>query len=148
MRAVVQRVKSASVTVGGRLLGRIGKGFLVYAGVGKGDTWADLEYIAAKILGLRVFEDADGRMNLDLLQSGGEVLLVSQFTLLADCRKGRRPSFDQAETPEAARLLYGKLAERLRESVRVATGEFQSHMEVESINDGPVTMMLDSRKLF
>lgn len=148
MRAVVQRVKSASVEAGGRLTGKIGKGLLVYAGVGKGDTEADLEYIASKILGLRVFEDADGRMNHDVVQSGGEVLLVSQFTLLGDCRKGRRPSFDKAESPGAARALYGRLADRLGESVRVATGEFQAHMEVESVNDGPVTMMLDSKKMF
>ncbi len=148
MRAVVQKVASASVVAGGRLTGKIGKGFLVYAGVGKGDTEADLEYIASKILALRVFEDEGGRMNLDILQAGGEILLVSQFTLMADCRKGRRPSFDRAESPGAARLLYEKLAERLGGPVKVATGEFQAHMEVESINDGPVTVLLDSGRLF
>ncbi len=148
MRAVVQRVKRASVTVGGEVKGEIGKGFLVYAGVQKGDAAADLEYVAAKILGLRVFEDTDGKMNFDILEAGGEVLLISQFTLAGDCRKGRRPSFDGAESPNAARLLYDELCERLGASVRVSTGEFQAHMEVESINDGPVTMLLDSKKLF
>ncbi|MBI2400888.1 MAG: D-tyrosyl-tRNA(Tyr) deacylase [Deltaproteobacteria bacterium] len=148
MRIVVQRVKKASVAVDGATKGEINKGLLVYAGVQKGDNASDIEYIASKLLGLRIFEDAEGKMNLDILQTGGEVLLISQFTLQGDCRKGRRPSFDQAETPEAARLLYEGLVKRLRESVRVATGEFQSHMEVESINDGPVTMLLDSKKLF
>lgn len=148
MRIVVQRVKRASVTVGGAVKGEIDKGLLVYVGVQKGDAASDIEYIASKLLGLRIFEDAEGKMNLDTLQAGGQVLLVSQFTLQGDCRKGRRPSFDQAETPEAARLLYEKLAQRLAESVKVATGEFQAHMEVESINDGPVTMLLDSRRLF
>lgn len=148
MRIVVQRVKRASVAVDGATKGKIEKGLLVYAGVQKGDDDADIEYIASKLLGLRIFEDSEGKMNLDMLQAGGEVLLISQFTLQGDCRKGRRPSFDQAETPQAARLLYEKLVKRLAESVRVATGEFQAHMEVESVNDGPVTMLLDSRKLF
>lgn len=148
MRAVVQRVKRASVAVNGAVKGEIGKGLLVYAGVQKGDTAIDLEYIAAKILGLRIFEDPEGKMNLDILEAGGEVLLISQFTLAGDCRKGRRPSFDGAESPNAARLLYDELRERLGASVRVLTGEFQAHMEVESINDGPVTMLLDSKKLF
>jgi D-tyrosyl-tRNA(Tyr) deacylase len=148
MRIVVQRVKRASVAVDGAIKGKIEKGLLVYAGVGKGDTDADIEYIASKLLGLRIFEDSEGKMNLDILQTGGEVLLISQFTLQGDCRKGRRPSFDQAETPEAARLLYEKLVKRIGESVRVAIGEFQAHMEVESINDGPVTMLLDSKRLF
>lgn len=148
MRIVVQRVKRASVAVDGATKGKIEKGLLVYAGVQKGDDDADIEYIASKLLGLRIFEDSEGKMNLDMLQAGGEVLLISQFTLQGDCRKGRRPSFDQAETPQAARLSYEKLVKRLAESVRVATGEFQAHMEVESINDGPVTMLLDSRKLF
>lgn len=148
MRAVVQRVKRATVTVDGAIKGEIGKGLLVYAGVEKNDADADLEYIASKLLGLRIFEDNEGRMNLDILQAGGAVLLISQFTLAGDCRKGRRPSFDKAEAPQAARLLYERLAKRLDESVRTATGEFQAHMEVESINDGPVTILLDSRKLF
>lgn len=148
MRIVVQRVKSASVAVDGAIKGEINKGLLIYAGVQKGDTEADIEYIASKLLGLRIFEDAEGKMNLDILQAGGEVLLISQFTLQGDCRKGRRPSFDQAETPEAARVLYEKLVKRLGDSVRVATGEFQAHMEVESINDGPLTMLLDSKRLF
>lgn len=148
MRAVVQRVKSASVTVGGAVKGEIAKGLLVYVGVEKGDTEADLEYIASKLLVLRIFEDDEGKMNLDLLQAGGAVLLISQFTLAGDCRKGRRPSFDKAEAPQAARVLYEKLADTLSESIRTDTGEFQAHMEVESVNDGPVTILLDSRKLF
>lgn len=148
MRAVAQRVKSASVTVDGAIRGEIEKGLLVYAGVEKGDTDADLEYIASKLLNLRIFEDRDGKMNLDLLEVGGAVLLISQFTLAGDCRKGRRPSFDKAEAPQAARALYERLAQRLSQSVATATGEFQAHMEVESVNDGPVTILLDSRKLF
>lgn len=148
MRVVAQRVKRASVAVGGAIKGEIEKGLLVYAGVQKGDTDADIEYIASKLLGLRIFEDEEGKMNLDMLQAGGEVLLISQFTLQGDCRKGRRPSFDQAETPQVALGLYEKLMKRLGESIRVATGEFQAHMEVESINDGPVTMLIDSKRLF
>jgi|SRR3989304_2287114 len=148
MRIVVQRVKKASVAVDGAIKGEINKGLLVYAGVQKGDTASDIEYAVSKLLGLRIFEDSEGKMNLDILQTGGEVLLISQFTLQGDCRKGRRPSFDQAETPEAARGIYEKLVKRLGESVRVATGEFQAHMEVESVNDGPVTMLIDSQKLF
>ena len=123
MRIVVQRVKRASVTVDGEIKGEINKGLLVYAGVQKGDTDADIEYMASKLPGLRIFEDPEGRMNLDILQAGGEVLLVSQFTLQGDCRKGRRPSFDQAETPEAARVLYEKLAKRLRGAGKGAPGE-------------------------
>lgn len=148
MRAVVQRVKRASVSVDRVVKGEIEKGLLVYLGVERGDSETDLEYVAAKLLGLRIFEDTDGKMNLDILEVGGSVLLISQFTLSGDCRKGRRPSFDKAESPEAARALYERLAQRLRQSVTTATGEFQAHMEVESINDGPVTMLLDSRKLF
>lgn len=148
MRAVVQRVKRACVTVDGVVKGEIEKGLLVYVGVEKGDTEADLEYIASKLLSLRVFEDSEGKMNLDVLQALGQVLLISQFTLHGDCRKGRRPSFDKAESPQPAKALYEKLAARLAGSVRTATGEFKAHMEVESVNDGPVTILLDSRKLF
>lgn len=148
MRAVAQRVRRASVSVDGTPKGEIEKGLLVYVGVEKGDTDGDVEYIASKLSGLRIFEDEDGKMNLDVLQAGGAFLLISQFTLSGDCRKGRRPSFDKAEAPQAARELYERLAERLRRSAAVATGEFQAHMEVDSINDGPVTMLLDSRKLF
>lgn len=148
MRAVVQRVLRARVTVDGAVKGETGKGLLVYAGVEAGDTGADMEYIASKVLGLRVFGDQEGRMNLDIVTAGGSVLLVSQFTLLGDCRKGRRPSFAGAEAPEEARALYERLAKRLSESVETATGEFQAHMEVESVNDGPVTVLLDSRRIF
>ncbi|MBZ0220803.1 MAG: D-tyrosyl-tRNA(Tyr) deacylase [Candidatus Methylomirabilis sp.] len=148
MRAVVQRVASASVSVSGRMTGVIEKGLLVFVGVEKGDGPEDLDYMASKITGLRVFEDRQGKMNLDVKEAGGSLLVISQFTLLGDCRKGRRPSFDRAEEPQSARKIYEALVKRLGESVRVETGEFQAHMEVESINDGPVTLMLDSRKVF
>lgn len=148
MRAVVQRVLSAEVRVGGRIAGRVGKGLLVYVGVEKGDAGPDLDYIASKITGLRVFEDDNGRMNLNVLEAKGAVLLVSQFTLHGDCRKGRRPSFDGAEAPERARELYLELVKALAGTIETATGEFQAHMEVESINDGPITILLDSKKLF
>ncbi len=148
MRAVVQRVSSASVSVSGEMRGAISTGLLVFVGVEKGDGPEDLEYMASKITGLRVFEDREGRMNLDVKEAGGALLVVSQFTLLGDCRKGRRPSFDRAEETQKAREMYGTLVEKLGESVRVETGEFQAHMEVESTNDGPVTLMLDSRKGF
>lgn len=148
MRAVVQRVSSASVSVSGQTRGAIGKGLLVFVGIEKGDGHADLEYMASKITALRVFEDTGGRMNLDLREAGGALLVISQFTLLGDCRKGRRPSFDRAEEPQRAKEIYEALVKRLGESARVETGEFQAHMEVESINDGPVTVLLDSRKGF
>jgi D-tyrosyl-tRNA(Tyr) deacylase len=149
MRAVVQRVKSASVHVGGRETGAIGKGLLVYLGVQKGDTADDLDYIARKLTGLRVFEDGDGKMNLDVSEAGGGVLVVSQFTLLGDSRKGRRPGFAEAAAPELAERLYKELIEKLRGAdLQVEEGEFRAHMEVGSVNDGPVTMLLDSRKLF
>lgn len=149
MRGVVQRVKSASVSVGGRETGAIGKGLLVYVGVQKGDTRADLDYIAKKLTGLRVFEDADGKLNLDVLEAGGALLVVSQFTLLGDSRKGRRPSFAEAAAPETAERLYKELIEALRSAgVDTEEGEFRAHMEVASVNDGPVTILLDSRKVF
>jgi D-tyrosyl-tRNA(Tyr) deacylase len=149
VRAVVQRVKSASVGVGGRSVGAIGKGLLVYLGVQKGDAGEDLEYMARKLLGLRVFEDIDGKMNLDVKDAGAKFLVVSQFTLLGDSRKGKRPSFDMAEDPGAATSLYKGLVEALRsKGIHTEEGEFQAHMEVESINDGPVTILLDSRKVF
>lgn len=148
MRAVVQRVLSAEVRVEGRVTGSIGRGLLVYAGVEKGDSQTDLDYIVSKITGLRVFEDNEGKMNLNVLEAGGAILLVSQFTLHGDCRKGRRPSFDKAEETGRAKELYAELAKMLGETMATATGEFQAHMEVESINDGPITILLDSRKLF
>jgi D-tyrosyl-tRNA(Tyr) deacylase len=149
MRGVVQRVKSASVSVGGNQAGAIGKGLLVYVGVQKGDTEEDLGYIVKKLIGLRVFEDAGGKMNLDVREAGGALLVVSQFTLLGDSRKGRRPSFTEAAEPELAERLYKDLIEELRSAgLRTEEGEFRAHMEVASVNDGPVTILLDSRKLF
>lgn len=149
MRAVVQRVKRARVVVEGAVTGEISRGLVAYIGVEKGDTDSDAGFIASKITGLRVFEDGSGKFNLDVREAGGEVLCVSQFTLLGDCRKGRRPSFDGAEAPEAARKTYESLVESIRGAgLNVETGVFQAHMEVESVNDGPVTLLLDSRKAF
>jgi D-tyrosyl-tRNA(Tyr) deacylase len=147
MRAVVQRVTSACVRVDGRVIGEIGRGLLVFAGVEKGDVAEDIAYVAAKVSDLRVFEDAAGKMNLSIREAGGAVLVVSQFTLCGDCRRGRRPSFDDAESPAAAKVMYEGLIDVLRaRDVRVETGEFQADMAVELINDGPVTMLLDSRR--
>lgn len=149
MRAVVQRVKRAEVRVGDKIVGAVSKGFLVYLGVEKGDSLSDLEYIATKLENLRVFEDSNGKMNLDLKEARGELLIVSQFTLAGDVRKGKRPSFDKAEAPERAKELYESIINNLRgKGFKVEKGEFQAHMEVESVNDGPVTLLLDSRKVF
>lgn len=147
MRAVVQRVSEASVTVGGETVARIGRGFLVLLGVGCGDTVADAEWVARKIAGMRIFEDSEERMNLSLDDVGGKVIVVSQFTLHADCRKGNRPSFIGAAPADAAVALYGKVVESLRGHLgadRVGTGVFQTHMEVALVNDGPVTIILDT----
>ncbi len=148
MLACIQRVSHAQVTVAGRLAGSIGKGFLVLLGVADGDTQTDAQLLAEKASGLRIFEDADGKMNLSLSQVGGAMLVVSQFTLLGDCRKGRRPSFTAAAPPELAESLYevfvGAVAAR---GIQTATGRFREHMEVELVNDGPVTLLLDSRRL-
>lgn len=153
MRAVVQRVASASVAVldgdTSRETGRIGPGLLVLLGVETGDGPADVQYIASKIRELRVFPDGDHRMNLSVADVGGAVLVVSQFTLAGDCRKGRRPSFDAAAAPELARPLYEHVVSDLRASgLTLATGEFQAKMHVALVNDGPVTLLLDSRKRF
>ncbi|MFQ5465774.1 MAG: D-aminoacyl-tRNA deacylase [Thermodesulfobacteriota bacterium] len=149
MRAVVQRVTGARVTVEGAPAGAIEKGLLLYVGVEKGDTGADADYMAGKVVGLRVFPDREGKMNLSVKAVGGRVLLVSQFTLHGDVRRGRRPSFDRAEAPERARELMGFLAGAIEAlGVRVEEGRFRAHMEVASTNDGPVTLLVDSRKVF
>lgn len=149
MRVVVQRVSSASVEVAGVTVGRIDRGFLVLLGVASSDTPEDVRYLANKVAGLRVFEDADGKMNLSLADVGGAVLLVSQFTLYGDCRQGRRPSFTAAARPDAATALYEQFASQLRQSnIPVETGRFQMEMQVSLVNDGPVTLLLDSSKLF
>jgi len=149
MRAVVQRVKEAEVSVGGKIVGKIAKGFVVFLGVGRGDCEEDADYLAAKIPQLRVFEDEEGRFNLSLEDVGGGILVVSQFTLFGDCRKGRRPSFTEAAEPKLARDLYQRFIAKIQQKgIRVATGEFQAKMEVELINDGPVTLLLDSKKVF
>jgi len=146
MRAVVQRVKSAAVHVEGRIIGEIGQGLLVLVGVGRGDGEKDITYLASKLPELRIFEDTSGKFNLSLKEVGGKMLVVSQFTLFGDCRKGRRPSFIEAAEPAEARRLYEQLILKLRgQGVSVETGEFQAKMEVRLINDGPVTILLDSR---
>lgn len=147
MRAVIQRVKSAQVLVDGRLSGKIGKGLLVFVGVAKGDGENDLSYLTSKIPDLRIFEDQAEKFNLSLKEIGGEILVVSQFTLYGDCRKGRRPSFTEAEDPALARDLYERFVDRLRaRDITVQTGEFQARMEVHLVNDGPVTLLLDSKR--
>lgn len=149
MRCVVQRCSRASVSVNGETVGQIGRGLMVLCGVAEGDTDADMEYCRAKIAGLRVFEDADEKMNLSLKDVGGEILLVSQFTLLGDARHGRRPSFSGAAAPDEADKLYEKLVNALRDDgFKVETGRFRTHMMVELVNDGPVTILLDSKKGF
>jgi D-tyrosyl-tRNA(Tyr) deacylase len=147
MRAVIQRVKSAEVLVDGRVSGRIGNGLLVFVGVGKGDGESDVSYLTSKLPELRIFEDTSGKFNLSLKEIGGEILIVSQFTLYSDCKKGRRPSFAEAEEPTIAKNLYDRLVAKLRDQkISVQTGEFQAKMEVHLINDGPVTLLLDSKK--
>lgn len=146
MRAVIQRVSEASVIVDGRIVGEIQRGFMVLLGVAESDTQEDVIWIAGKVAGLRVFEDAAGKMNLALADVGGAVLLVSQFTLYGDCRKGRRPSFIEAARPEKANSLYQSVVAELKGlGVPVETGTFQAHMDVRLVNDGPVTLLLDSR---
>ncbi len=147
MRAVVQRVIDARVDVDGQTVGAIERGLLVYLGVGRGDTEEDVRFIADKVMGLRVYPDDQGRMNLSLCDTGGGVLLISQFTLFGDCRKGRRPSFDAAADPETAEALYERCADLLRQAgLTVAAGRFAAHMHVTATNDGPVTFLLDSRQ--
>jgi D-tyrosyl-tRNA(Tyr) deacylase len=160
MRAVIQRVSAASVTVsgpaegrglakGGKIVGQIGKGLLVYLSVGKEDTDSDDEFMAEKLAGLRIFADNEGKMNRSVQDICGEVLIVSNFTLHGDCRKGRRPGFDAACDPVLAQRLYDKTAQLLAEKgLKVEKGVFGAYMQVESVNDGPVTFLLDSRRLF
>jgi D-aminoacyl-tRNA deacylase len=149
VRAVVQRVRRARVTTGGTVAGEIGPGLLVFVGVANDDGPADVEYIAAKTRDLRIFPDDQGRMNRAVAEAGGAVLVVSQFTLQADCRKGRRPSFDGAAPGPIARALYEDVVAALRASgSSVSTGVFQADMDVELVNDGPVTILLDSRRMF
>ena len=150
MRAVLQRVTRACVRVGGETVGEIGGGLVVLLGVARDDTAEDARYLAEKTLSLRVFDDAEGRMNLSVLDAGGGLLVVSQFTLYGDARKGRRPSWFDAAPPELAESLYELFVAEARRggAARVETGSFRSMMEVELVNDGPVTILLDSRKLF
>lgn len=149
MRIVIQKVNHASVTVGEELVSSIGPGFMVLVGSEEGDGDADVKFIAQKISGMRIFEDADDKLNLSIKDVGGEVLLVSQFTLLGDARKGRRPSFSHAATPDIAEPLVEKLRDELiAEGIPTKTGRFRTHMKVLLENDGPTTILLDSRKLF
>jgi D-tyrosyl-tRNA(Tyr) deacylase len=144
MRALLQRVTEARVTVDGSVTGEIGAGLLVLLGVSRLDTEAEADFVAQKVLNLRVFEDEQGKMNRSLLDTGGAMLVVSQFTLYGDCRKGRRPSFDDAAPAEQARALYEHFVAIARRSVRVETGIFQAHMAVSPVNDGPVTLIVES----
>lgn len=149
MRAVVQRVARCRVMVDGGVVGEIGAGLLVLLGVGKADTDAAADYLVEKVLGLRIFEDGQGKMNLSVQEKGGELLVVSQFTLYGDVRRGRRPSFDAAARPEEAKRLYEYFVEKVRAAgLRCETGVFQAMMDVELINQGPVTILLDSEKTF
>ncbi len=149
MRAVVQRVSRAKVTVAGELTGEIGVGLLILLGVADDDTATDASFLAEKLVGLRIFPDDEGKMNRSLIEANGSMLVVSQFTLLGDCRKGKRPSFIKAARPEMAVNLYNTFVAEVRgRGVTVATGRFQEHMDVELVNDGPVTLLVDSRKEF
>lgn len=147
MKALLQRVSAASVFVGKDVVAEIGRGMLIFLGVEKGDAMNDLEYLSRKICSVRIFDDESGRMNLSISDVSGEILLVSQFTLAADCRKGSRPSFDKAEDPPKAEKMYIEMANKLRkEGIRLAEGIFGARMKVHLINDGPVTILLDSSK--
>ncbi len=146
MRAVVQRVKESSVTVDGACIGKIGRGLMVLLGVAEKDTRREADFLVDKIINLRIFEDEDGKMNLSLKNTGGALLVVSQFTLLGDCRKGRRPSFVQAAGPEKAEELYEYFVEKAKDNgLIVETGRFRAMMDVALINDGPVTLILESK---
>ena len=148
MRAVVQRVSAARVEVDDRVVGKIESGLVVLVAVGADDSVSDADYLADKIINLRIFSDADGKMNLSLIDTGGAMLIVSQLTLYGDVRRGRRPSYTEAAEPEKAKLLYTYFVDRLkRAGVKVETGVFQAHMQVNLTNDGPVTIMVDSPKV-
>lgn len=149
MRITLQRVKAARVEVGSEVLGQIGEGILVLLGVGKDDEEYDLDYLVDKVVNLRIFENEEGKMNDSVIDTGGEILVVSQFTLYGDCRKGRRPSYDSAGSPELAEELYEKFVDKVRaRGIKVETGQFGAMMDVYLINWGPVTLNLDSKKLF
>mgnify|MGYP000929363136 CR=1 FL=1 len=146
MKIVLQRVKEASVTVSGQTVGRIGHGLLVFLAIAKDDTVADIDYFVKKLVELRIFEDAQGKMNCSIVEAGGEFLVVSQFTLLGDCEKGRRPSFDKAADPQKGEEFYHAFVEALRVSgQKVQTGQFRAMMDVALVNDGPVTFILESK---
>ena len=149
MKALLQRVSGATVSVAGEVVGSIGQGLVVFVGVANGDTEKDAQYLAEKTVSLRIFGDEEGKLNLSVLDINGELLLVSQFTLLADTRKGRRPSFIEAAPPAQAEELFGQFVEQVRATgLKVETGRFQQYMQVEIHNDGPVTILLDSRDKF
>lgn len=149
MRAVVQRVSQAKVEVDGKVKGQIKAGLLVYFGVDKTDTPDEIPYMVEKITNLRIFEDDEGKMNRSLMDEGGEILCISQFTLMGDCRKGRRPSFTDAKEPQEADRYYQQFVQMCSDKgIKIETGVFQAHMEVSSVNDGPVTMLIDSKKNF
>ena len=149
MRAVLQRVRRADVTVDGACIGKIEQGLLVFLGVEQGDGESDLDYIVSKVCGMRIFEDDEGKMNRSVEDVGGSILAVSQFTLMGDARKGRRPSFVKAGSPADAKQLYEKAIEKFRATgIPIETGEYQAEMQVSLVNDGPVTILLDSKKTF
>ncbi|ADY56397.1 D-tyrosyl-tRNA(Tyr) deacylase [Syntrophobotulus glycolicus DSM 8271] len=149
MRAVVQRVKKASVRVNHEIISQIGRGVLVLIGIGRNEQEEDIDWMTEKISGLRIFEDEQGKMNLSVMDIGGEILIVSQFTLFGDCRRGKRPSFSEACPPQEAKPIYDRLLKRFEEKgIAVSTGIFQAEMDLDLINWGPVTLLLDSRKNF
>ncbi|AFK07515.1 MULTISPECIES: D-aminoacyl-tRNA deacylase [Mesotoga] len=148
MRAVVQRVSSASVVVDGKVTGKIDKGLLVLVGIGREDDERDVEWLVDKTVNLRIFEDENDKMNLSLIDVSGSLLAISQFTVMGDARKGRRPSFTDAAEPEVARGLFNDFLQMASKTVRVETGIFQAHMDVELVNSGPVTILLDSKRVF